>query len=44
MYNLILNSKGNLTAKFDKAFVTFTKLKENSHRLMDLTAKFAKAS
>lgn len=42
MYNLILNSKGNLTAKFAKTFVRFEKLKEKRHRLMNLTAKFAK--
>lgn len=42
MYNLILNSKGNLTVKFAKAFTRFAKLKENSHRLMNLIAKFAK--
>ena len=42
MYNLILNTKGNLTVKFAKVFTRFAKLKENSNRLMNLTAKFAK--
>ena len=35
MYDLILNSKGNLTAKFAKVFARFAKFKENGHRLKD---------